>query len=50
VVEHCVDIAGVASSILATPTIFSPFPDVFVVRDNPAPTPAAWLSRLARLI
>src|SRR5437763_1757214 len=23
VVEHCVDIAGVASSILATPTIFS---------------------------
>ena len=24
VVEHCVDIAGVASSILATPTIFSP--------------------------
>jgi hypothetical protein len=22
VVEHCVDIAGVASSILATPTIF----------------------------
>ena len=23
-VEHCVDIAGVASSILATPTIFSP--------------------------
>jgi hypothetical protein len=24
VVEHCVDIAGVASSILATPTIFLP--------------------------
>jgi hypothetical protein len=24
VVEHCVDIAGVASSILATPTIKSP--------------------------
>jgi hypothetical protein len=24
VVEHCVDIAGVASSILATPTIFQP--------------------------
>jgi hypothetical protein len=26
VVEHCVDIAGVASSILATPTIFTKIP------------------------
>ncbi len=35
VVEHCVDIAGVASSILATPTIF-PF-DVFHSRSLTAP-------------
>jgi hypothetical protein len=28
VVEHCVDIAGVASSILATPTIFFSSPGV----------------------
>src|SRR3546814_2238013 len=41
VVEHCVDIAGVASSILATPTIFSPFETRMIVRpeeeaDEPA--------------
>ena len=30
VVEHCVDIAGVASSILATPTIFSLAMSVFI--------------------
>jgi hypothetical protein len=31
VVEHCVDIAGVASSILATPTIFLFAMSLFII-------------------
>ena len=44
VVEHCVDIAGVASSILATPTIIPPENQLFNGMNSGCPAMFDWFT------